>query len=86
MRASGQNCHLCIDNIVYMIIHCCWYAMMPTGISPSSSSKLKSGNGKNVANIIRDKTKLTIKNGTVSVILNILVQFHCVVGILSNCT
>ena len=48
--------------------------------------KLKSRIGKKVAYTILDKTKRTFKNGKVSVILSILVLFHCVVGIHLYCT
>ena len=43
--------------------------MMPTRISLSSSSKLKSRIGEKTADTILDKTKRTFKNGKVSVIL-----------------
>ena len=48
--------------------------------------KLKSRIWKKITDTILDKTKRTFNNGKVSVILSILVQFHCIVGILSNCT
>ena len=38
--------------------------------------------GKKITDTILDKTKCTFKNGKVLIILSILVQFHCVVGIL----